>query len=72
MALGFLDAWGCEVTAFSGSPENEEEARKLGADHFVNSRDSDAVKGVANTLDFILVTVGASLDWGSYIAALRP
>ena len=27
MALRFLDAWGCEVTAFSSSPEKEGEAR---------------------------------------------
>jgi uncharacterized zinc-type alcohol dehydrogenase-like protein len=72
LALRFLDAWGCEVTAFSNSPEKEEEAKQLGADHFVNSRDSEAVGKIANSLDFILSTVTASLDWNAYIAALRP
>jgi uncharacterized zinc-type alcohol dehydrogenase-like protein len=40
MALGFLRAWGCEVTAFSTSPEKEPEARELGAHYFANTRDT--------------------------------
>jgi uncharacterized zinc-type alcohol dehydrogenase-like protein len=72
MALFFLDAWGCEVTAFSSSPEKEKEARKFGADHFVNSRDPEALKKAAGSLDFILSTVNVPLDWEAYIAALRP
>lgn len=72
MAVRFLHAWGCEVTAFSGTPDKEAEATRLGADHFVNSRDPGALRKVANSLDFILSTVNASLDWDAYIAALRP
>jgi uncharacterized zinc-type alcohol dehydrogenase-like protein len=72
MALLFLDAWGCEVTAFSSSPEKEAEARQFGADHFVNSRDSEALKKAVNSLDFILSTVNVPLDWEAYLAALRP
>ena len=44
MALKFAHAWGCEVTAFSGSPDKEAEAKGFGADHFINSRDSEAIK----------------------------
>ena len=72
MALHFLNAWGCEVTAFSSSPEKEAEAREMGAHHFVNSRDPEALKAVTNSFDFILSTVNADLDWNTYIAALRP
>ncbi len=72
MALRFLKAWGCEVTAFSTSPDKEAEAKELGASHFVNSRDSEALKQVANSFDFILSTVNADLDWDTYLAALRP
>jgi len=72
MALQFLRAWGCEVTAFSGSADKEAEARNLGAHHFVNSRDSEAVKGVKNSFDVILSTVNGDLDWETYLAALRP
>jgi len=72
MALRFLHAWGCDVTAFSTSPDKEAEARQLGANHFVNSRDPDALKAVANSFDLVLSTVNAALDWDAYIATLRP
>jgi alcohol/geraniol dehydrogenase (NADP+) len=72
MAIGFLHAWGCDVTAFSTSPDKEAEARQMGANHFVNSRDPQALAAVANSFDLILSTVNADLDWDSYIAALRP
>ena len=72
MALRFVDAWGCEVTAFSTSPEKEAEAREFGADHFVNSRDPKALEAIAGSFALILSTVNASLDWNAYIAALRP
>ena len=72
MALQFLKAWGCEVTAFSGSADKEEEARQLGADDFINSRDPDALNAVKNSFDVILSTVNADLDWENYMAALRP
>ncbi|GAB4140397.1 MAG: NADPH-dependent aldehyde reductase Ahr [Cyanobacteria bacterium J069] len=72
MALGFLRAWGCDVTAFSTSPAKEAEARSLGANHFINSRDPDALAAAANSFDLILSTANADLDWGTYIAALRP
>lgn len=72
MALQFLDAWGCEVTAFSSNPAKEVEAKKLGADHFINSLDANALSKVANTLDFILSTIDSPVDWNSYLTALRP
>ena len=72
MALQFLDKWGCDVTAFSSHADKEAEARQMGADHFVNSADPDALQSVAGSFDFILVTVNVALDWPAYLAALRP
>jgi uncharacterized zinc-type alcohol dehydrogenase-like protein len=72
MALKFLHAWGCDVTAFSTSPDKEAEARELGANHFINSRDPNALKSVENSFDLILSTVNADLDWSTYISLLRP
>jgi uncharacterized zinc-type alcohol dehydrogenase-like protein len=72
MALGFLNKWGCEVTAFTSSDSKREEAKKLGAHNVVNSRDSAALKKIAGSLDFILVTANASLDWDAILAALTP
>ena len=72
MALQFVKAWGCEVTAFSSGPEKEAEAKGFGANQVINSRDPEALKKAANSLDFILSTVNVSLDWEAYITALRP
>jgi alcohol/geraniol dehydrogenase (NADP+) len=68
----FAHAWGCEVTAFSSTPDKEAEAKGFGADHFINSRDPAAIAKAANSFDFILSTVNVPLDWLAYIAALRP
>jgi uncharacterized zinc-type alcohol dehydrogenase-like protein len=72
MALRFLKAWGCEVTAFSHNPDKEADAKEFGAHHFVNSFDSAALAKVANSFDFILSTVNVPVDWNSYLLALRP
>lgn len=72
LALQFLNKWGCDVTAFSSNPAKQDEARSMGAHHVINSRDPDAVAGAAGSLDFVLVTANANLDWGAYIETLRP
>lgn len=72
LALQFLNKWGCEVTAFSSSPGKEDEAKKLGAHHVINSRDDAAMKKIAGSLDFILNTANANLNWQSYLDALAP
>jgi uncharacterized zinc-type alcohol dehydrogenase-like protein len=72
MAIQFARVFGAEVTAFSTSASKEEEARSLGAHHFINSRESKALKEAAGTQDFILFTANADQDWGAYIQALRP
>lgn len=72
MAVKFLKAWGCEVTAFSQTPGKEKDINQFGAHHIVNSSDSEAIAKVANSFDFILSTVNCPLDWGTYVNALRP
>lgn len=72
MALRFLHAWGCDVTAFSTSPDKEAEAKEMGANHFINSREASALRSITNSFDLILSTVNADLDWSAYIACLRP
>ncbi len=72
LAIQFARVFGAEVTAFSSSANKEEEALKLGAHRFVNSRESKAVNGVAGSLDLILSTANADQDWGGYVNTLRP
>ena len=72
LALGFANAWGCEVTAFTSSDSKREEALKLGAHHTLNSRDPDAIKAAAGSFDLILSTVNVALDWQAYVNTLKP
>jgi uncharacterized zinc-type alcohol dehydrogenase-like protein len=72
LGLQFARAFGAEVTAFSTSKDKEEEARSLGAHHFVNTRDTAALKKMTGAFDLLLSTVDADQDWQGYINALRP
>jgi uncharacterized zinc-type alcohol dehydrogenase-like protein len=72
MGLQFARAFGCEVTAFSTSKDKESEARSLGAHHFVNTRDTEALKKVAGSFDLVLSTVSADQDFQGFVGALRP
>ena len=72
LALKFSRAWGCEVTAFTSSEAKAAEAVKLGAHRTINSRDNDAIKSAAGSLDLILSTVNVPLDWNNYMGTLKP
>jgi uncharacterized zinc-type alcohol dehydrogenase-like protein len=72
LGLQFAKAFGCEVTAFSTSKDKQAEALELGAHHFVNTRETGALKKVAGSFDLILSTVSADQDFQSFIGALRP
>jgi uncharacterized zinc-type alcohol dehydrogenase-like protein len=72
MAVKFLNAWGCEVVAFTSSDSKTDEAKQLGAHRVVNSRDRGQLKKIAGSLDFILSTVNVELDWPAFIDALAP
>jgi alcohol/geraniol dehydrogenase (NADP+) len=72
MALQFLNAWGCDVTAFTSTEAKKAEALKLGAHQTINSRDPAALDAAAGQFDLILSTVNVKLDWNAYVSALRP
>ena len=72
LALKYLRAWGCEVTAFTSSDAKREEALKLGAHRTLNTRNPAELAKAAGSFDFIINTTNVGLDWNSYIAALKP
>ena len=72
IALQFARAFGAEVTAFSSSAAKEEEARSLGAHHFVNTRETKSLKALAGSFDLILSTISADAEWNAFVQALRP
>lgn len=72
MALQFLNAWGCEVTAFTSSESKREEALAMGAHHTLNSRDPKSIRQATRQFDLIICTVNVSLDWNLYLNTLKP
>ena len=71
-ALQFLDAWGCEVTAFTSSESKKQEALEMGADHVINSRNEDDINAAAGRFDMLISTVNVKLDWNLYLQTLKP
>jgi uncharacterized zinc-type alcohol dehydrogenase-like protein len=72
MAIKFLKAWGCEVTAFSRSRSKEAAARGYGAHEYLATEEDGALESVAGKFDLILNTTNADLSWDAYVAALAP
>jgi uncharacterized zinc-type alcohol dehydrogenase-like protein len=72
LAVQYLAKWGCDVTAVSSSRDKEDQARELGARHFVATRGTDELRRAARSFDFIFCTVAGDLPWDEYLAALRP
>ena len=72
IALQFLRAWGCEVTAFTSSESKAAEAKSLGAHHCINSRISGDIEQAAGRFDLIISTVNVTLDWNLYLSTLKP
>ena len=72
MAVKFANAYGCDVTAFTSSESKFDEARGFGAKYVVSSRNSAAIKKLAGTIDLLIVTANAPLDWDALIGTLAP
>ncbi|MCH2157816.1 MAG: NAD(P)-dependent alcohol dehydrogenase [Oleiphilaceae bacterium] len=72
IGLKFLNAWGCEVTAFTSSDSKREEALALGAHATINSSSAADLARAVGQFDFIISTVNVKLDWNAYIACLAP
>ncbi|MEN1926750.1 NAD(P)-dependent alcohol dehydrogenase [Luteimonas qiangzhengi] len=71
MGIKLAHALGAHVVAFTTSEGKREEARKLGADETVVSRNEDEMGAHRNSFDFILNTVAAPHDLDAYISLLR-
>jgi uncharacterized zinc-type alcohol dehydrogenase-like protein len=70
MAVKLAKAMGAEVTLFTTSPGKADDARALGADQVVVSKDRDQMKGVRGTLDLIIDSVAAPHDLDPYLGSL--
>jgi uncharacterized zinc-type alcohol dehydrogenase-like protein len=71
MGVKLAKAMGAEVTVLSHSPGKADDARRLGADHFVATKAPEAFEQNARRFDFILDTVSAAHDYNAYLNLLR-
>lgn len=72
LALQFMRAWGCEVTAFTSHAGKAAELKTLGAHHVVTTENTSALEGLTGTFDFLLVTANAAQDWTRFLHLLSP
>src|SRR6059036_1050484 len=71
MGVKFAHALGAHVVVFTTSPGKVEDARRLGADEVVISRNADEMQKHAGSFDFILDAVSAAHDINAYLNLLR-
>ena len=71
MGVKLAHAMGAHVVLFTTSPGKAEDARRLGADEVVVSRDPAAMAAQAGTFDFILDTVAAAHDINALLNCLK-
>ena len=73
MAIKFANAWGCEVTAITGSESKVEEAKSYGAHKVVIASDIDAIKKLKKSFDYLFFTGNAfEGKWGLFMNTLKP
>lgn len=71
MAIKFAHAFGTHAVLFTTSPGKADDARRLGADEVVVSRNPEDMKKHVNSFDFILDTVSAPHNLDAYIELLK-
>ena len=71
MGVKFAHAFGAHTVLFTTSPGKADDARRLGADEVVVSKDPDEMKAHTNSFDFILNTVAASHNLDAFTALLK-
>jgi uncharacterized zinc-type alcohol dehydrogenase-like protein len=71
MGLKFAHSFGAHTVLFTTSTGKEADAKRLGADEVVISKDPDAMAKHKGSLDFVLDCVSAPHDLNEYLALLR-
>ena len=71
MGVKLAHAMGAQTVLFTTSPGKAADARRLGADDVVISKDADQMATHAGSFDFILNTVAAPHDLDAFIVLLK-
>ena len=71
MGVKIAHALGAEVTVISQSLRKQDEARRLGADHFYASADPQTFERLKANFDLVINTVSAGIDWNQYLSLVK-
>ncbi|MCF4101265.1 NAD(P)-dependent alcohol dehydrogenase [Gillisia sp. M10.2A] len=71
MGVKFAHALGAHVVMITTSPSKTSDAKELGADEVLISKDSEQMKAHANSFDFLLNTIPVGHDTNPYIGLLK-
>ena len=71
MGLKFSAALGAHTTVFSHSPSKEKDARAMGADDFVVTKNPEALAKLPKDFDLILNTVSADMNLTPFVDLLQ-
>jgi len=71
MGVKFARAMGAHVVMITTSPRKGEDAKMLGADEVLLSKDADAMAAAQNSFDFLLNTIPVGHDADPYMALLK-
>lgn len=71
MAVRYMVQMGAEVTVFDITDDKREDAKRLGAAKYVNVNNPEDLKGLDNSLGFIISTIPASYDPNMYLKMLE-
>ncbi len=71
MGVKFAHAFGAHVVLFTTSPNKTADAKRLGADEVVISKDAAEMQKHAGSFDFILDCVSADHDINAYLGLLK-
>jgi uncharacterized zinc-type alcohol dehydrogenase-like protein len=70
MAVKIAHAMGAKVTVLSQSLKKQEDARRLGADHYHATSDPDTFTELAGRFGLVINTVSADIDTSAYLGLL--
>lgn len=71
MGVQYAVSLGADVTVFDITEEKRADALRMGAKRYVNVNNLDELKGMENSLDFILSTIPQNYDMNMYLKMLK-
>lgn len=71
MAVQYAAKIGAEVTVFDITEDKRDDAKRMGAVKYVNVNNPEELKGLDNSLNFIISTIPASYDPNIYLKMLK-